>query len=97
MSYSMGIGGDNFNYTYNVSGMWYACYPEKGIREHYGKTGREAVPVLIKLWEYMEDNKEELEEMDPKNGWGSYHGAKAFVVDLIAASLRNPYSIWDGD
>ena len=97
MSYDMDIGSDEFNYTCNVSGMWYDCYPEKGIREYYGLSGEESVPVLRKLREHMEDNAERLREMEPDNGWGSFDGAVGFVNDLIAAALRNPHEVWTGD
>ena len=93
----MSIGDNWFNYTYNVGEMWYACYKDKGIRQHYGLSGKEAIPVLRKLREYMEDNKEQLIKMEPPNGWGSYIGALEFVNKLIIASLENPDKIWEGD
>ena len=97
MSYDMMIDDENFNYTYNVSPMWYACYPDKGIRKHYGLTGREAVPVLMLLHQYMVVHREELLPMEPDNGWGSYDGALDFVNDLIKASMRHPDDVWEGD
>ena len=97
MSYDMSIGDSDFNYTYNVSKMWYACYPNKGIREHYGHTGRQALPTLRKLRNYMEENQETLIEFEPENGWGSYRGALQFVNELIEASLDYPNAIWLGD
>ncbi len=93
----MGIGEEEFNYTYNVSPMWYACFPENGIRQHYGKTGGEALDILRYLRGYMEDNREALMKLDPENGWGSYDGALQFVTDLINASIRNPFDVWQGD
>lgn len=97
MSYDMEINGEEFNYTYNVSQMWYAAIPDKGIRAHYGMTGSEALLPLRHIREYMEDNREALLSMEPDNGWGSFDGALAFVNKLISASLRNPDSAWDGD
>ena len=97
MSYDLHINEEDFNYTYNVSKMWYACFPEKGIREHYGLTGEQAVPVLRQLRDYMEDNYEVLTKWNPENGWGSYDGALEFVNKLILASIRNPKGIWRGD
>ena len=97
MSYDMDIGNESFNYTYNVSPMWYAAKPDKGIRIHYGMTGQEALIPLREIREYMEDNKGELEKLDPENGWGDYWGALQFVNELILASLRNPSEMWEGD
>ena len=97
MSYDMAIADEDFNYTYNVSPMWYAAYPDEGIRTHYGLTGAEAIPVLRKLRDYMEDNRTDLILMNPANGWGDYDGALRFVNDLISASIRNPDDVWHGD
>ena len=97
MSYDMGIGEESFNYTYNVSGMWYASEPEKGIRAIYGLTGEQAIPVLQNMRNYMEQNWEAMQKMNPPNGWGSAIGALAFLNDLIIASINNPTDVWEGD
>ena len=97
MSYDMDIGNEYFNYTYNVSDMWYDCFKEKGIREIYGATGSEAAVILRTLRCHMEDNAERLGGIEPSNGWGSFDGALEFVNKLIAASLRNPNALWQGD
>lgn len=97
MSYDMDIGDESFNYTYNVSAMWYAAMPDKGIRSHYGMTGIEAVAPLLHIYTYMVQNKDNLIEHEPSNGWGSYEGALSFIHALIKASLRNPDKIWEGD
>ena len=46
MSYDMHIANEDFNYTYNVSDMWYAAMPENGIRSHYGMAGKDALVPL---------------------------------------------------
>lgn len=97
MGYDMSLGKEDFGYTYNVSKMWYACYPDNGIREIYGMTGRQAAPVLFKLAGYMQDNKSKLLEFEPKNGWGSFDGAYEFVLKLLDSSLRQPDEFWEGD
>lgn len=97
MSYDMSIGDEAFNITYNVGGMFYAANPAGGIRAHYGMTGREALPFLLAMREYMEEHKAALEAMSPQNGWGSYETALQFVTDIINASIRNPDAVWIGD
>lgn len=97
MSYDMHIGHEQFNYTWNVSPMWYKAYPEKGIRLHYGMLGKSAIQPLRTLREYMEDNRDTLVKLNPENGWGDYDGALQFVTNLINASIRNPDEIWEGD
>lgn len=97
MSYDLHIADEDFNYTYNVSAMWYASEPEKGIRAIYGLTGADAVPVLRRMRNYMEDNWSEMLKMEPDNGWGSASGALDFLNRLIAASRRFPGDSWHGD
>lgn len=97
MSYDMSIGDESFNYTYNVSAMWYAAMPAIGIRAHYGLSGKSAITPLRYIRGYMEDHREELIELDPENGWGDYDGAVEFVSSLIMASIRNPAEVWTGD
>ena len=97
MSYDMSIGEDWFNYTYNVSKMWYDCYKDNGIREHYGLTGKQAIPVLKRLHLHMMLNNEKLRKYEPSNGWGDFDGALNFVSQLIIASINNPELVWEGD
>lgn len=97
MSYDMGIGEESFNYTYNVSQMWYAAIPEYGIRRFYGMSGKEAVKVQQHIFNYMVDNKEDLMQYQPSNGWGSYDSALMFIAKLIVASLNNSDDVWEGD
>lgn len=97
MSYDMQIGDESFSYTYNVSVMWYAAQPEKGIRAFYGMTGREAIAVQCQILTYMIDVQQALIQHEPSNGWGSYQGALEFVAKLITASVRNLDNVWEGD
>ena len=70
MSYDMYIGDEEYNYTYNVSKMWYAANSECGIRVHYGLTGYKALKPLLNIYNYMVLNEYELKKMNPSNGWG---------------------------
>lgn len=97
MSYDMSIGDEDFNYTYNVAPMWYASEPELGIRAIYGSTGREAIPILHGMRDYMEKHWVDMLAMEPDNGWGSALGAHTFLNQLILASLNNNDAVWRGD
>ena len=96
MSYDISNGHEGFNHTYNCSRMFYAAHPE-GIRAHYGMTGREAVPVLRAMREYMEENWRDMKDMEPDNGWGSAETAIEVLNQMIRASFRNPEAVWNGD
>lgn len=97
MNYYIKIASGDFNYTYNVAPMWYDFLKKKCIREFYGLSGRESLPVLRKLRDHMEDNAEMLIAMNPSNGWGDYYGALDFVNGLIFAAIRNLDDVWEGD
>ncbi len=97
MSYDIHIADEDFNYTYNVSGMWYASQPDKGIRTIYGMNGREAAKVINEMMNYMVDHWIEMLAMNPSNGWGSAEGAYDFLARLSAASMRNVDAVWEGD
>ena len=91
-------GGDTtFNYTYNVSKMWYAAQPEEGIRCIYGKNGKDALDELKVIREYMEEHEEECRKMEPSNGWGTYEGAYEFILELMMECRKYPKEIWYGD
>lgn len=97
MSYDMHINDEEFNYTYNVSPMWYASQPDKGIRTIYGMSGREAAIVINEMMNYMVDHWIEMLAMNPIKGWGDAEGAYDFLARLSAASMRNVNSVWEGD
>lgn len=94
MSYDANIGEESFNITYNVSKMFYDCYPSNGIKYINGTSGNLAVMILRNLREHMENNADRMRAMEPSNGWGSYKGALEFISELIVASLDNPDDVW---
>ena len=84
------------NYTYNAAPMWYRIYPD----DHHmvdidGMTGEEAYPKLVFAREFMEKNKDELKNLEPPNGWGSYQGFYDFITKCIQACIDNPKLIWE--
>lgn len=86
----------NINYTYNVSHMWYKIYPEdEGMVFIDGMTGKEAYNKLIHARQYMEEHREEMITLEPKNGWGSYDGFLEFINKCIDACLKNPKLVWE--
>lgn len=90
----------SFNYTYNVSSMWYKVFPEdctNGMVYIDGMRGKQAKIKLQTAIDYMENNKEELEKLNPKNSWGSYDSFLNFIRELLRASMDNPEAFWEGD
>lgn len=92
-----GKGDDalKFNYTYNVSQMWYEVYPEdEGMVQIDGMTGREAAPKIQKaIWE-MESKKKFMKKLEPDNGWGSYEGFLQFLNKVLEACKECPGGVW---
>jgi hypothetical protein len=48
------------------------------------------IPFLEKGIQYMKDHKEELEELNPPNGWGDYKGLLRFAENVLANCKLNP-------
>ena len=97
MSYDIKISEEGFNLTYNVSPMFYAAIPERGIRAIYGETGLVALKILRDLREYFENNVDKLKAMEPDNGWGTFENTYKCICKIILASVNNPNELWSGD
>jgi hypothetical protein len=88
----------SFNYTYNVSHMWYSVFPDdEGMVYIEGFTGKGAVSKLKKAIYEMKDKKKFMKKLEPDNGWGSYEGFLEFLNKLLQASEEFPDSIWRAD
>lgn len=96
MSYDLRIGDADFNVTYNLAPMFYRAN-EQGIRATYGLTGAEALPVLRAMRDFFEEHEDELRELEPSNGWGTYEGALEYLGGSIRASIKRPLDVWSGD
>lgn len=97
MSLDLEIGEESeyYNYTYNVSDMWYKIYPEdKGMVQIEGMTGIKASCKIIHAIEILRNNSPLFRKMEPKNKWGSYEGFLAFLKEVFDACMRHPYAIW---
>jgi len=82
-------------YTYNVSPMWYAIYPDtKNMIPIEGMTGKEAEPLLHDAVYRLINSRRVLERLNPDNGFGSYEGFLKFLRDVLAASQDYPDLIW---
>jgi len=106
MSADVWIGEDSFNYTHNVSKLFYDHIPDEGkgggLRELEGLTGKQACAVLksffekvsrtkMRLWKSESIGEPEFCSLyDAKNGWGSTVGALLFMSQILAACAVNP-------
>lgn len=69
MSYDVSIGDQSFNYTYNVSALFYDHIPASeggrgGLHELDGKTGKQAVAILADAFFRINRTKLDLWERD---------------------------------
>ena len=84
-----------FNYTYNVSKMWYHVFPASpGMVSIEEMTGRDSLPVLRKFLSAMNEDMETFRSMNPSNGWGSADGFREWIRDLIKAAEKYPDAVW---
>ncbi len=106
MSYDIYIGSENFNYTFNVSGLFYDHIPAErsrgGLHELEGLTGRQAAIVLADAFERINRTRHSVwsngkagdskfcAKYDSDNGWGSAIGGLVFLANVMAACHANP-------
>lgn len=85
-----GTTGLWLNVTYNYA-RHYHCLGERGIREIYGKTGAESIPMLkaaaLRLGDDVSDDYWEATEGN----------AKRALLQLLAMARMRPDGVWDGD
>ena len=100
------INNESFNYTHNVSRLWYDHIPDTGkgggLRELDGLTGRQAFAVLADCISSIEETRLRLwcddtigepkfcAAYDARNGWGSAVGGLLFLSLIMAACAKNP-------
>jgi hypothetical protein len=106
VSYDVWIGEESFNYTSNVSSLFYDHIAQDrnrgGIHELDGLTGKQAVEVLYDAFialdrSYLNEWREAAvgapafcAKYDAPNGWGSAVGAILFLARIMGACARNP-------
>lgn len=106
MSYDVSIGGENFNYTFNVSHLFYDHIPDAGkgggLKELDGVTGRQGATILRDAFEAISRTRHDLWVKDAigepafdakysaKNGWGSALGGVCFLAEILGACAANP-------
>lgn len=106
MSYDVSIGSESFNYTSNVSNLFYDHIPVKrsrgGIHEIDGLTGAQAARVLGEAFGRMNGTRHRLYvdgargeprfdlEYSAANGWGSAIGGIIFLGEIMGACVANP-------
>lgn len=78
------------NITYNYA-KYYGVIGEKGIREIYGKTGAESIPMLKSAIAALGDDVHD-------NYWKPTEGnAKLALIQLLALAQMRPDGVWAGD
>lgn len=106
MSYDVYIAGESFNYTFNVSKLFYDHIPDSGkgggIRELEGLTGRQCAlrlcdaidridKTVLANWENgVVGEPRFCAAYDSPNGWGSAIGGILFLSRILSACVKNP-------
>jgi len=84
----------NKNYTSNVAPMFAHCFKD-GIHVINNENANVGGRILFTLLEHFLDNKEELEKLNPKNGWSDYEDVLKFIRGMVKASISAPNdAIW---
>ena len=78
------------NMTSNVVAMWDEAMPDLNLRDMHDKTSAVCLPHLEAGMLDMAKNRQNYEDMEPDNGWGSYGGALAILVEMAGACRAHP-------
>lgn len=80
------------NMTSNVSGMWYLALGGVSLSEYKDKQAKGCIADFERAVAHMDDpeNRSTYEAMNPKNGWGSFEGAKSYLSKLLNACREYP-------
>lgn len=80
------------NMTYNISPMIELATNGVGLPDMNGKLGLHLVPILeaavAEMW--RPEKKEAFEALNPKNGWGDFHGCREFMQQILDMCRRHP-------
>lgn len=88
------IGGTDelsLNVTYNYANHFCSVLGNKGIRNIYGMSGAESIPILKVAIEKLGDDVSD-------DYWAATEGnAKRALCNLLAFAQMRPDGVWDGD
>jgi hypothetical protein len=81
------------NYTHNVTPMWSAAGCYEALYKSAGKPAGEILPALNAAVDDMAANPAKYEALNPKNGWGEYRSALAFLRQFRDACAEHPKAL----
>ena len=94
----------DINLTYNYTPMLNKAFALAGLggkfEEHFhglaGMNNIEAGPVILKVYVTMLTYREDIEELQPKNGWGTYEQLLDTVKDILVRNTNclNENFVW---
>jgi hypothetical protein len=77
----------NLNNMADAAGLYYVLWRPEEIGV---KTAAEAIPILRTGIAKLVDQKEQMLQYNPKNGWGDYDGLLEFARAVLHACEDNP-------
>jgi hypothetical protein len=101
MSYDLYLENDkgeslceSTNYTSNMYEAFQVAFGDPdGIYKLHGKTGAEAKELLAKAVSTMLEKCEEIEKLNPENGWGRHDRAAAWLLGFGFECANHPEGI----
>ena len=86
----------DWNYTYNVSRMWYEVFPKANkMVDIDGLTCEASLPVLQHFRDTLKADPERFKALNPPNGWGCYESFVEAIEKLIGAAKKYPNCVWE--
>jgi hypothetical protein len=86
---------ESYNMTSNVNPMYHAAGlglgdPDFWIGYLDKKSTKEVAAILIPVYGWLVAHPDEMRELEPKNGWGSYETALQFLREIYDTCLDHP-------
>lgn len=82
------------NITYNLSPMFKRAIDGGGINSLHGKRGEEVYTIVEDGIKDMKMYAHYYKELNPKNGWGSYEGALAYLEKILEGCIKYPLAVF---
>ena len=101
MSYDLYLESDkgkslceSTNYTSNMYEAFQVAFSDPdGIYKLHGKTGAEARDLIAKAVCVMLEKSEEIEKLNPVNGWGRHNRAAVWLLEFGFECASHPEGI----
>lgn len=90
--------GPMFAVSFRAVGIEEMIDPDRfGIHALRGRIAGELLPKLEAAVQWLKNHREEMEKLNPSNGWGNYEDALRYVETMVEGCSEHPkatFGLW---